>query len=156
MVMRPRFAARRGFALIDAILGGLLLAFGLAAVVTLSQRSLSMLQRGEREAQASALLDELLGQVLAEGPVDFSHRRPVAGKFDAPWNEWSFAIDLSSNGDGDAWDVVARVQDINGVEHRCATKVAARNPNDVPERKPEQPIDRKDRFEKRKETMNNG
>jgi hypothetical protein len=34
--------------------------------------------------------------------------------------------------------------------------VAARNPNDVPERKPEQPIDRKDRFEKRKETMKNG
>ena len=105
MVMRQRRIARRGFALIDAILGGLLLAFGLAAVVTLSQRSLVMLQRGEREAQASALLDELLGQVVAEGPVDFSRRRPVAGKFDAPWSEWSFAIDLSSNGEGDAWDV---------------------------------------------------
>ena len=156
MVMRPRRNVRRGFALIDAILGGLLLAFGLAAVVTLSQRSLVMLQRGEREAQASALLDELLGQVVAEGPVDFSRRRPVAGKFDAPWSEWSFAIDLSSNGEGDAWDVVARVQGINGVEHRCATKVAARNANDMPERKPQEPIDRKDRFEKKHEAMKNG
>jgi hypothetical protein len=156
MVMRQRRIARRGFALIDAILGGLLLAFGLAAVVTLSQRSLVMLQRGEREAQASALLDELLGQVVAEGPVDFSRRRPVVGKCDAPWDEWSFAIDLSSNGEGDAWDVVARVQDINGVEHRCATKVAARNANDMPERKPQEPIDRKDRFEKKNEAMKNG
>ena len=156
MVTRPPFAARRGFALIDAILGGLLLAFGLAAVVTLSQRCLVMLQRGEREAMASALLDELLGQVVTEGPVDFSRRRAVAGQFDAPWNDWSFAIDLSSNGEGDAWDVVARVQDSNGVEHRCATKVSARNVNDEPERKPEQPIDRKDRFEKKKEAMKNG
>ncbi len=156
MVTRTSFAARRGFALIDAILGGLLLAFGLAAVVTLSQRSLVMLQRGEREAVASALLDELLGQVVAEGPIEFARRRPVVGKCDAPWNEWSFAIDLSSNGEGDAWDVVARVQDINGVEHRCATKVAARSASDVPERKPEQPIDRKDRFEKKHETMKNG
>ncbi len=156
MVRRPHFAARRGFALIDAILGGLLLAFGLAAVVTLSQRSLAMLQRGEREAQASALLDELLGQVITEGPVEFARRRPVAGKCDEPWNDWTFTIDISSNGEGDAWDVLARVQDINGVEHRCATKVAPREVNDVPERKPEQPIDREDRFEKKKEAMQNG
>ena len=156
MVTRTSFAARRGFALIDAILGGLLLAFGLAAVVTLSQRSLVMLQRGEREAQASALLDELLGQVVAEGPVEFARRRPVVGTCDAPWNEWTFAIDLSSSGEGEAWDVVARVQDSTGVQHRCATKVAARNANDLPERKPTEPIDRQDRFEKKNETMKNG
>ena len=62
MVMRRR--CRRGFALLDAILGGAMLALGLAGVVSLSQRALAMLQRGEREAMAAAMLDELLGQVI--------------------------------------------------------------------------------------------
>ncbi|MCE9619396.1 MAG: hypothetical protein K8R92_05770 [Planctomycetes bacterium] len=156
MVSRASHPVRRGFALLDAILGGVLLALGLAAVITLSQRSLVMLQRGEHEAQASALLDELLGQVLAEGPVQFARRRPIEGRCEAPWNEWSFSIDITSTGEGDAWDVMATVTDTHGVKHRCATKVAPRDVQTPPTRKPEQPIDRKERFEKKHEAANGG
>lgn len=66
--MVTRRLQRRGFALIDAIIGGALLALALTGVVTLSQRSLVMLQRGEREAIAASMLDELLSEVVTEGP----------------------------------------------------------------------------------------
>jgi Tfp pilus assembly protein PilV len=81
MVNRRR--TRRGFALIDAILGGALLALGLASVVTLSQRSLAMLQRGEHEAMAAAMLDELLAQVVVEGPRRYSEVRESTGRLAA-------------------------------------------------------------------------
>ena len=41
MVRRAHRDRRRGFALLDAILGGALLALGLAGLVSLSQRSLA-------------------------------------------------------------------------------------------------------------------
>ena len=84
--------ARKGFALIDAILGGALLALGLAGLVTLSQRSLAMLQRGEHEAIAAAMLDELLAQVVTEGPGEFSRQREQAGRMPAPWPDWEFEV----------------------------------------------------------------
>jgi hypothetical protein len=154
MVTSAAFASRRGFALLDAILGGVLLALGLTAVVTLSQRTLVMLQRGERQAQAAALLDELLGRVLAEGPVQFSRRRPIEGTFDAPWSEWRFVIDITNNGQGDAWDVLAHVWDPQGAEYRCGTRIAPRDADQAPARKPDVPIDRKDRWDKKHEAAN--
>lgn len=76
-------AMRRGFAMLDAILGGVLLAVGLAAVVTLASRSLQMERRGEREVVAAALLDEILTEVLVEGPVDYPKVFDTAGACEA-------------------------------------------------------------------------
>ena len=141
---------RRGFALLDAILGGALLALGLAGVVTLSQRSLAMLQRGEREAIAAAMLDELLSQVVTEGPGDFARNRESAGRMPAPWPDWEFAVEINAGGEGDAADIVAMVRDPLGREYRCATRVAPHDDSATPEeRAPTEPIDRSQRWESR-------
>lgn len=135
--------ARKGFALIDAILGGALLALGLAGLVTLSQRSLAMLQRGEHEAIAAAMLDELLAQVVTEGPGEFSRQREQAGRMPAPWPDWEFEVQIQSGGVGDAADVTALVRDPLGTEYRCATRVAPHDDTAMPEeRAPNEPIDR--------------
>ena len=154
--MVTRRHARRGFALLDAILGGALLALGLAGVVSLSQRALAMLQRGEREAMAAAMLDELLGQVVTEGPSDFSRNRQAAGRMPPPWPDWEFSVDLDAGGLGDAVTVMATVTDPTGVQHRCATRVAPHDDQLTPEdRRPTEPIDRRARFEQR-EAQGNG
>ena len=146
MVTRP--STRRGFALIDAILGGALLALGLASVVTLSQRSLAMLQRGEHEAMAAAMLDELLAQVVVEGPARYAENREASGRLTAPWPDWEYAVESDSGGEGDAWNVLAVVRDPTGVEYRCATRVAPQSEDAEPvERAPEKPIDRPARLD---------
>ena len=146
--MVKRGHQRRGFALIDAILGGALLALGLASVVTLSQRSLAMLQRGEREAMAAAMLDELLAQVVVEGPKRFAEVREASGRLSAPWPDWEYTVEIQSGGEGDAYGVLAVVRDPTGVEYRCATRVAP-EPDEIEpvERAPEKPIDRPGRFD---------
>jgi hypothetical protein len=139
---------RKGFALLDAILGGALLALGLAGVVTLSQRSLSMLQRGENEAMAAAMLDELLSQVVTEGPGDFAHNRESAGRMPSPWPSWEFEVEIHPGGVGDPADVRAMVRDPLGRTYVCATRVAPHDSQAAPEdRAPEQPIDRSQRWE---------
>jgi len=146
--MVTRRAQRPGFALLDAILGGALLALGLAGVVTLSQRALAMLQRGEREAMAAAMLDDLLGQVVTEGPSDFARNRQVAGRLQPPWPDWEFRVDLEAGGLGDPVDVTATVIDPTGVTYRCATRVAPHDDRLPPEdRRPTEAIDRRLRWE---------
>lgn len=135
--------SRSGFALLDAILGGALLALGLAGLVTLSQRCLAMLQRGEHEAIAAAMLDELLAQVVTEGPGEFARQREQAGRMPAPWPDWEFEVSIQAGGAGDPADVMAVVRDPLGNEYRCATRVAPHDDNALPvERAPEEPIDR--------------
>lgn len=148
MVRRP--AARRGFALLDAILGGTLLAVGLAGVVTLSQRSLVMLQRGEQEAMAAAMLDELLAGVVTEGPTAFTQVREPAGRMRAPWPDWEYAVEVRSGAVGDPMDVTAMVRSPEGIEYRCMTRVAPHDENLPPdERAPEKPLDRATRYDEK-------
>jgi hypothetical protein len=148
MVRRGR--SRRGFALLDAILGGAMLALGLAGVVTLSQRALAMLQRGEREAMAAAMLDELLGQVITEGPGAFTRNRQAAGRMPEPWPDWEFTVDLDAGGLGDPITVTATVIDPTGTSFRCATRVAPHDDRLPPvERQPPEPVDRRVRWEQK-------
>ena len=148
MVKRP--TARRGFALLDAILGGTLLAEGLAGVVTLSQRSLVMLQRGEQEAMAAAMLDALLAGVVTEGPTAYTQVREPAGRMPAPWPDLEYTVEIRGGAVGDPTDVMAMVRSPQGVEFRCATRVAPHDENLPPdERSPEKPVDRATRFDEK-------
>lgn len=151
--MVTRSAARRGFALLDAILGGTLLAVGLAGVVTLSQRSLVMLQRGEHEAIAAAMLDQLLAGVVTEGPVAFTQVREPAGRMPPPWPDWEYSVEIRTGAVGDPMDVTAMVRSPQGVEYRCATRVAPHDENLPPdERAPEEPLDRATRLDDQEST----
>jgi hypothetical protein len=148
MVRRAHRDRRRGFALLDAILGGALLALGLAGLVSLSQRSLAMLQRGEREAMAAAMLDELLAQVVTEGPNAFARTRSTGGRMPEPWPDWEFSVEIQAGEVGDPFDVTAMVRDPDGSEFRSATRVAPHDDQQMPPaRAPTVPVDRATRFE---------
>ena len=154
--MVRRRAVRRGFALLDAILGGALLAVGLAGVVTLSQRSLAMLQRGEQEALAAAMLDELLAGVVTEGPTAYLQVREPAGRMPAPWPDWEYTVEIASGAVGDPMEVTAMVRSPIGIEYRCATRVAPHDETLPPdERAPQEPIDRAGRYDQM-ESANGG
>jgi hypothetical protein len=146
MVRRAR--SRRGWALIDVIVGGVILGIGLAAVVSIAERSLAMQQRSEREMVAAQLMDGLLGEVLAVGVVDWSLARPTAGNFESPYEEWTWELDIDKQGLGDPYRVVALARDRNGAEFRVETLMAPRPEGfEEPSRMPETPIDRQAKYD---------
>ena len=146
MVSAPR--TRRGWALVDVIVGGVILAVGLAAVVSIAQRALAMQQRAEREVVAAALLDGLLNEVLATGVVEWQLTKLPEGSFDPPFQEWGWTVEVKAQAQGDPHRVLALVRDPVGSEHRVETLIAPR-PDDLPDpvRVPATPIDRQSRYE---------
>ena len=96
-------SARRGWALIDVIIGGVILGIGLAAVISIAERSLAMQQRSERELVAAQLLDGLLNEVLAVGVVEWQLSRAADGAFDAPFDKWQWQLDIQKRGLGDPY-----------------------------------------------------
>ncbi|MBX3354727.1 MAG: hypothetical protein KF724_03400 [Phycisphaeraceae bacterium] len=149
-----RLRSPRGYALIDALLGGLLLAIALVAVLSLSARSLQMERAGEEEVVAASLLDEVLSLVLAEGPVDFPKVHDTAGRFDPPFGDWEFEVLIEAQGLGDPWRVLAIVRSPSGATYRCGTLLAPR-PEDAPiiMRRPPQRLEREDRYEAARQSV---
>lgn len=143
-----RMRARGGWALVDVIIGGMILAIGLATVVSIAERSLAMQQRAERETVAATLLDGLLSDVLATGVVEWETTRTPEGAFDPPFDAWAWALDIDAQGLGDPYRVAATVRDPNGGEYRVETLIAPR-PDGAPEvqRAPEVPLDRQSRYD---------
>ncbi|MBU3728498.1 MAG: hypothetical protein FGM37_04525 [Phycisphaerales bacterium] len=134
---------RRGFALIEVVIAGIVLAIGLSAVVSVAARALADQQRGEHAVAAAALLDGLLGQVLVDGPIDYPRLHGTNGRCPDPWEDFEYEIRIEEANPGDACDVLAIVRDPTGREYRCATRIAPRmgdEPN--PDRQPPEPVDR--------------
>ena len=77
---RSHAGHRRGIALLEALVGGALLAIGLAVLVSLATQSLARQRFGEERIGAAHLLDEILNGVLAEGPDDYAKRFRLAGQ----------------------------------------------------------------------------
>ncbi len=120
---------RRGVALVEAVLGGVMLAVGLAVLVSIVSQSLSRQRLGEEQIVAAALLDELLNMVVVEGPDNYPRRNDVAGTFEAPFEDYSYVLDIRSQGEYDPYLVVATVRwDSAGVmrEASVETMIAIR------------------------------
>lgn len=146
---RRRLRTARGFALIDAIIGGIILAIGLAALLSLSSRALYMQQQGEVEIVAAHLIDELLATVLTEGPEDFRELYDTFGRFNEPFENYEFVVELDDRGRGLPWRVTASVRHIpTDAVYSTQTMIADRNGTDPnPARAPSEPIDRQARYE---------
>ena len=146
-----RAPARRGFALVDAIIGGVILAIGLAALLSLSARALSMQQQGEVEIVGAHLVDEILSTVLTEGPQDFRDLYDTFGRFDEPFGNYEYEVSLDDRGIGMPWRVVATVRHVQtGATFSAESMIADRGgtePN--PARAPTEPIDRQARYEEK-------
>lgn len=146
--MVRRAHVRRGWALVDVIVGGVILAVGLAAVISIAERSLAMQQRSERELVAAQLLDGLLAEVLSVGVVEWDLTRSPSGAFDAPFDGWEWELAIDKQGTGDPYRVVAIARDRDGAEFRVETLMAPRPENtEEPQRAPTVPIDRQARYD---------
>lgn len=139
---------RGGWALVDVIVGGVILAIGLAAIIGLAERSLAMQQRAERETVAATLLDGLLNEVLVVGPVDWLIGRPTSGQCEEPNQEWEWTLTITKQGLGDPYRVLAVVTDRTGLEYQVDTLIAPRLTDaEDPARTPETPLDRRSRYD---------
>lgn len=100
---------RRGFALIDVIIGGMMLAIGLAVVISMATRSLQTQTDGEKRLIAAWLADELLNMVLVEGPVDYPRKHDTSGRFEWPFEEFTFEVSIENQGPRQPYFVTATV-----------------------------------------------
>lgn len=134
---------RRGVALIEAVVGGAMLAVGLAVLVSLVSQSMSSQRLGEEQLMAAHLLDSLLNSVVVEGPDNYGRRFDLNGWFEAPFENYEYTLELRDQGEYEPFLVTAIVRwDSAGVprEARVQTMIAVR-PGDVfPEREPGETI----------------
>lgn len=138
----------RAFALLEVVVAGIILAIGLGSVVSLAARSLMEQQRGERAVVAASLLDGLLGEVLMDGPVNWPKLHDRSGRFDPPFADYEYEVQIEEAEPGDPCDVLAIVHDATGREYRCATRIALRLGEEPdPERMPTEPFDRQGYFD---------
>lgn len=158
MVTRFRRRPTAGFALMDVLVAGIMLAIGLTAIITLGTRALANQQRGEREVVAAALLDELLATALAEGPDDFVTIHPLAGTFEPPFDEFEFEMTVEEGGLGVPARVLAQVfHRPTGGAWMCETLIAVRAGEEPhPPRTPVEAIDREERYRQQEEEEADG
>lgn len=150
---------RRGFALMDAVIAGILLAIGLITVLSVGGQAMTMQRRGEVDVRAASALDELLAGVLTEGPEDFEKLHPLSGSFDfdSPYQDFQFTIEIEHGGAGVPARVVARVTHESGREYLVETSIAEkRGEQPDPTRTPTEPIDREARYEQKRQAREGG
>lgn len=137
---------RRGFALMDVIIGGIMLGAALSVIISLSSRALARQTDGEKRMIAAWLADELLNMVLIEGPHEYPRRNDTSGWFRPPFEEFSFDLDIRDRGLAEPFGVAATVRWPTG-EVRVESLMAVRRDED-PELKRgplEPPFDREGR-----------
>ena len=146
---RRRCARRGGFALMDAIIAGILLSIGMVAVLSVAGQALSLARRGEVDVRAAAAIDELLGKVLTEGPRDFPELHPTAGPFEegSPYTDFEYAIRIDQGGPGVPAEVEVVLTHASGRSYTVVTRIAEKRGEEPdPIRYPSEPIDRQARI----------
>lgn len=146
---RPRPARRAGFALMDAIIAGILLSIGMVAVLSVAGQALALARRGEIDVRAAAAIDELLGKVLTEGPRDFPELHPTSGAFeeDSPYTDFEYAIRIDQGGAGVPAEVEVMLTHESGRVYTVVTRIAEKRGEEPdPIRYPAEPIDRQARI----------
>ena len=141
--------ARRGVALMDAIVGGVMLGIGLAVMLSLASRAVSLQGEGQRQLTAAWLVDELLSMVVVEGPVFYPQLHPTEGAFDEPFEDYEYTVDIEDIAIGKPYRVTASVRWAHGSEWRevtAQTYIAERLGSPFQIREPVEPIDRIGRY----------
>ncbi len=140
---------RRGFALIDALVGGVLLGIGVAVVLSIASRAVAAQGDGERRLVAAWLADEALNLVLVEGPEAFKQLYDTSGKFDPPFERFLYDIEIDDNGIGLPYTVMVTVRWQHGRHERTLdveTMIAQRQGDEDQPRAPVEPVDRDARW----------
>jgi hypothetical protein len=149
---RGRRTHRRGIALVDVIIGSVLLGMGLTVVMTITSRALNNQIGGEQRLVASWLADELLAMVLVEGPTEYRQGYDLAGRFRPPFEQFSFDLAIKDNGPRQPVSVAATVFWQHGKHARnvsVETLIAERQYREDEEdlgRAPREEVDRESRY----------
>lgn len=137
---------RSGMALVDALVATVLLGLSLAVILSLVSRALTLQRQGEQMEVAAMLIDEQLNLVLARGPDNYQNRFGLAGKCDAPYQDYSYQLEFAGGTGGDAYLVTATVtwRDSGRVRSESVqTRIAARRGDEPdPDRKPADVVER--------------
>ena len=140
---------RRGIALFDVIVGGVILGTGLAVVISLSTRALASQTEGERQITAAWLLDELLAMVVVEGAERYGELYDTYGRFEPPFEQFEYEVILDDRGQFEPFSVTAivRWEQGRGMREQVAqTLVAPRPDEEIEDRAPLEPLDRDARW----------
>lgn len=141
--------SRRGFALAEALIAGVVLAIGIAVVVRIAMQSMANQRRGELAVAAAGIMDALLSEVLLTGVEEAGSYRSSAGPCDDPWSDFTYEVSIGTADPGKPYPVHVAVTDPLGRIYACDTLIAPRAEMDEDERnrRPEEPLDREARHD---------
>jgi hypothetical protein len=135
-------------ALLDVMVGGIMLGVGLAIIMSVTSRALSRQTDGEKRLVAAWLADELLNMVLMETPKEYPHQQDTSGRFKAPFEDFAFEVDIEDQGLGMPYQVTAIIRwparrPINEI---AVQGLISQPKGEQPPREPLEPIDRDARY----------
>ncbi len=133
----------------DVILGAIMLGIGLTVIVSLASRSISVQAQSQRQLTAAWLVDELLAMVLVEGPVNYPKLYATDGRFDFPFEDYEYEVQIDDIGLRQPFRVTAFVRWPHGGDFRhveAQTYIAQRLGDPSQVRMPLEPIDRIGRY----------
>ncbi|MCC6321651.1 MAG: hypothetical protein IT438_09495 [Phycisphaerales bacterium] len=102
-------SARRAFALVDVMVGAILVGVSLAVLIGLTGRAISAQRRGEELQAAAALADEQLQLVLARGPDDYAKRFKLEGVCDAPFENYHYLLEFAGGTSNEPYTVTCTI-----------------------------------------------
>tara|TARA_B100001750_G_C15414313_1_gene549455 strand:- start:205 stop:669 length:465 start_codon:yes stop_codon:yes gene_type:complete len=142
---------RKGIALIDVIIGSAMLAVGLGVVISMSSRSLARQSYADKQITASWLIDELFAMILVVGPEEYAKTYPIEGRFEPPFNAYSYNLEFEDESEYIPIIVNASVSwNSAGSERSLSmeTMIARRHGEEEGpvERIPAEPVDREQRY----------
>lgn len=140
---------RRGVALIDVIIGSAMLAVGLGVVISMSSRSLARQTNAEKQITASWLADETLSMLLVVGPEEYAKSYPLRGRFDPPFHEYTYDIELEDENEFSPFyvkTIIGWQGATSTYEIEMETVISKRHGEEPVERVPAEPIDRELRY----------
>ncbi len=141
---------RRGaFALVDVIVGAVILGVALTVIIGLSGQAVTAQIKGQDLATAAMLADEQLQLVLARGPDDYTKRFRTEGTCDEPFADFEYQVTITGTGQSAPYEVRATIswtrawgKQSLSIETLAASRIAGEDFEPDPERRPEVPIQR--------------
>ncbi|NRA57054.1 MAG: hypothetical protein HRU13_02905 [Phycisphaerales bacterium] len=138
---------RPGFLLVDVIVGTVLLGIALGGILTVSVRALSLQRESGDLRQAGMVADEIMSTVHAYGTDEYRNVIRSRGRATAPFDRFSYEIDVDGGGVGepDEVEVLVTWQSATGQRRSFVLEalIAPRLGDEPdPNRQPPEPIDR--------------
>ena len=97
--------SKRGVALVEVILAALLLGIGLSVSLSLASTAIARQGLGERQLVAAWLADEQMNLVLMEGAKQYIQSYETSGRFDSPFEDFSYEVTITHVADLEPYEV---------------------------------------------------